>query len=314
METIQARQLGKRFRGVAAVDRMDLSVGPRGVVGLLGLNGAGKTTTLRLLAGALAPTEGTAQIAGFDLVSQTNEVRARVGFLPETPPLYTELTVGEHLRTVGELRGIAARPLRSRVGSLLEQFELSAIEDRRIDRLSRGLRQRVGLAAATLHDPPLLLLDEPTAGLDPRQQAEFRRRVRAIGEERAVLVSTHHLAEAEALCDRLVVLHRGRVVADGSPAALAGRRGRTSPIRPRFELALLHDSAVEAEIAQWAGVVAVERGEAGRYRIDLDDLAFAPSIVAAAVSRGWSVAEWVHRPPSLEQAVVELLSGLGFEE
>ncbi|MBW1878394.1 MAG: ABC transporter ATP-binding protein [Deltaproteobacteria bacterium] len=225
---IEARGLSKRFGEVQAVDRLDLEVRPGEVVGLLGPNGAGKTTTLRMLATWMRPDAGVIRVANLDALEDPLGVRARIGYLPEGAPLYGDLTVRQHLVHVGRLRGLGGDPLRKALRQAGEQFELDEVAGRPVGLLSKGFRQRVGLAVALLHEPEVVLLDEPTAGLDPNQVAEIRTLIRSLGATRTVVMSTHVLREAEAVCDRLVIVHHGKVRAAGTAEELQ-RRYSTAP-------------------------------------------------------------------------------------
>jgi ABC-2 type transport system ATP-binding protein len=194
------------------------------IVGFLGPNGAGKTTTMRILTGYMPPTSGKASVAGYDVVDESLQVRERIGYLPETVPLYPELTVREYLEYMGRLR--AVRDLAERIETVMGEVRISGRADNFIGSLSKGLRQRVGLAQALLHQPPVLILDEPTIGLDPAQIIEVRELVRGLGQDRTVLLSTHILSEAQQICDRVLIINQGRIVAEDTPdnlqAQLAG--------------------------------------------------------------------------------------------
>ncbi|MBW1877330.1 MAG: ABC transporter ATP-binding protein [Deltaproteobacteria bacterium] len=222
---IEARGLTRRFGTLTAVDGVDLCMDGRGVLGFLGPNGAGKTTTMRMLTGFLSMTAGSARVAGFDVFDQPLEVKARVGYLPEAPPLYPELTVRECLRFVARLHGLRGEVLRQRMDEVIARTGLEGMQRRLLGQLSRGFQQRVGLAQTLVHDPPVLLLDEPTTGLDPAQRAAIRDLIGELGRERTVLLSTHLLQDVEILCRRIAVIHQGRIVGDGTLAELAAAVG-----------------------------------------------------------------------------------------
>jgi len=221
---IEVQGLGRRFGSVRAVVDLSFDVAPGEVVGLLGPNGAGKSTTLALLCGMLAPTSGRATVAGLDVLTHPVEVRSAVGVLPDEPPLYDDMQVEPYLRFVASVRGMGASAATRAVSRGLEQLGLVERRRQRIGTLSRGYRQRTALAAALLHDPPIVILDEPTHGLDPAQRAELRALIRAVGAERTVLLSSHDLAEVEAVCERVLVLRRGRLVADAAVGQLTRDR------------------------------------------------------------------------------------------
>jgi ABC-2 type transport system ATP-binding protein len=217
---IKAQQLTRRFGNLVAVDRVDLEV-PRGcVTGFLGPNGAGKTTTMRMLCGVLTPNGGSACIDGVDVVQHPERTRVKVGYLPESAPVYPEMRVVEYLRFRAGLYGVSSR--HRAIDRVLSQCDLTGVRRRIIGQLSKGFRQRVALAAALLHDPPVLILDEPTAGLDPTQIDSIRRLIRTLASDRAILLSTHILSEVEAICDAIVMVVGGRVLRQGSLESVCG--------------------------------------------------------------------------------------------
>jgi ABC-2 type transport system ATP-binding protein len=218
---IQAERLSKYYGSFVAVDDIWFSIPEGQIVAVLGPNGAGKTTVIRMLTGFLAPSAGTAKVAGFDVRRDRLAAAATVGYLPENGPLYPDMTPLELLRFFGEARCLTPANLRDRIETVADACDIQAILDKRIGKLSKGLRQRVGLAQALLHDPPILIMDEPTAGLDPNQIRQFRSQVRELGKTKTVLVSTHILPEVDAIADRVIFIHGGRLVFDGSPAQLA---------------------------------------------------------------------------------------------
>ena len=211
---IACEELSKRYRDVVAVDGITFHLDRGEVVGFLGPNGAGKTTTLRMLTGALPPTGGRARVAGFDVLDEPEEVKSRVGYLPEVPPVYPDLTVEEYLRFVGTLKGLRRAALCHEIDRVAAAAGLDEVRPRLIRNLSKGFRQRTGIAQALLGDPQVLILDEPTAGLDPRQIEEMRQLIREAAGSRTILLSTHILQEVVAVCDRVIVINRGRIVAD----------------------------------------------------------------------------------------------------
>jgi ABC-2 type transport system ATP-binding protein len=215
---IEVEGLTKFYGAFPAIQNISFHARPGEIVGFLGPNGAGKTTTMRILTGYMPPTSGTARVAGFDVVEQSLDVRRRVGYLPETVPLYPEMTVFEYLAFMGALRRVPE--LDDRIGAVLEQVDMLERSDSFIGNLSKGLRQRVGLAQALLHRPEVLILDEPTIGLDPAQIIEVRRIIQELGRERTVLLSTHILPEAQQVCDRVLIINHGTIVAEDTPANL----------------------------------------------------------------------------------------------
>jgi ABC-2 type transport system ATP-binding protein len=217
---IEARGLTKYYGPFVAVRDLSFVIPKGEVVALLGPNGAGKTTTMRILTGYLAASEGTARIAGCDVQADRLAAAARVGYLPENGPIYPDMTPQELLRFFGEARGLSSDRLKSRIADVVEQCELQQILEKPIGKLSKGLRQRVGVAQALLHDPDVLIMDEPTAGLDPNQIRHFRTNVQQLRELKTLLISTHILHEVDALADRVLLIHGGKLIFDGPPGEL----------------------------------------------------------------------------------------------
>ncbi len=218
---IRVNGLTKDYGARRAVDNLTFEARQGEILGFLGPNGAGKTTTMRVLAGYLPPTKGEVQVAGYDIVDESLEVRRRVGYLPETVPLYNDMTVFDYLKFMADLRHLPGAE--DRVDDALEMVGLEDRAEGYIGNLSKGMRQRVGLAQALLHRPEVLILDEPTIGLDPGQVVEVRNLIREIGKERTVLLSTHILSEAQQICDRVVIINKGRIVAEDTPENLQAR-------------------------------------------------------------------------------------------
>jgi len=253
---IEANQLSKTYGNFTALAGISFAAKHGEILGFLGPNGAGKTTTMRILTGYMPPTSGTAKVAGYDVVEESLEVRRRVGYLPETVPLYPEMSGREYLSFMGSLRRV--EDLDTRVEEVLEQVGLEERRDSLIGNLSKGLRQRVGLAQALLHRPEVLILDEPTIGLDPAQIIEVRDLIRELGRERTVLLSTHILSEAQQICDRVLIINKGRLVAEDTPANLSAQLAGADRIRVR-------SSAQAADLAALLkGVPGVESVELAR--------------------------------------------------
>ncbi|MGF1510542.1 MAG: ABC transporter ATP-binding protein [Myxococcota bacterium] len=219
---IEVRALTKRYRDHVAVQDLNFSISAGEVVGLLGPNGAGKSTTLRILTGSMPATAGTVHVAGIDVFEEPRRVKTRIGYLPEVPPVYFDLSVRGFLRFVAELKGVPRERVVSEVGRVAEEAGVDHILDRLIRNVSKGFRQRVGLAQALLNDPPVLILDEPTVGLDPIQIEHVRSLLRKLGEgrDRTILLSTHILSEVRAVCHRIIMIARGQIVADAPLAEL----------------------------------------------------------------------------------------------
>jgi ABC-2 type transport system ATP-binding protein len=295
---IRVSHLTKRYGACVAVDDVSFEIGRGEVVGFLGPNGAGKSTTLRILAGFLDPTQGEVTIAGNDVVDRSIEARRAVGYMPESVPLYPEMRVVEYLRFRAELKRVPRRQRPAAIDDAIAKAGIAEVAHRRIAHLSRGYRQRVGLADAIVARPPIVVLDEPTAGLDPNQIREARALIRELGREHTVLVSTHILSEVEACATRVLLIHRGRLVAQGSTEAIrAMRHVAAIEITVRGE-----DTVAEQALGGVSGVARVDRlersGEVARLRA-----AYAPGTAAADAAR------------ITERAVAALVAaGLGVQE
>ncbi|MCS6929654.1 MAG: gliding motility-associated ABC transporter ATP-binding subunit GldA [Saprospiraceae bacterium] len=230
--SVQVSHLVKRYGEQRAVDDVTFEARPGEVLGFLGPNGAGKTTTMKIITGFLPATSGEARVCGYDVVAQPMEARACIGYLPEHNPLYRDMYVREYLEFVGSIHRLPNR--RARAEEMIERTGLESHCHKRIGELSKGYRQRVGLAQAMLHDPKVLILDEPTSGLDPNQIIEIRQLIKELGKEKTVILSTHILAEVEAICSRAIIIHHGKVVADGSIEALKRRMAGQNIITVEF--------------------------------------------------------------------------------
>ena len=240
---IEARDLTKHYGTVTALQNATFRVNRGEVVGFLGPNGAGKTTTMKILTCFIAPSGGTARVAGADIFEDPIAVRRAIGYLPESTPLYTEMLVFEYLQFAGKMRGLRGSALDTRIRKVVEETSLGDVIGKSIGELSKGFRQRVGLAQALIHEPPVLILDEPMSGLDPNQAAEIRELIREIGRERTIILSTHNLAEVQVTCSRVLIISEGRLVADDTPDDLAARAGK-----PRFVVTVRKDDHGEADV------------------------------------------------------------------
>ena len=238
---VEVFDITKEYHGFTAIDSISFSVPAGSVLGFVGSNGAGKTTTMKMLTANLLPTSGTAIVSGYPLIDSPHKVRESVGYLPETPPLYDVLTVGEQLDFIGQARGCA----RKRIGEVIDRLSLGGWENVRISALSKGYRQRVGLAQAIVHQPNVLILDEPMSGLDPLQIADVRQLIRQVAEYRTVILSTHVLSELDGMCDSLLILDKGRIVANGTISDLKAEAGTVIQVMirsqndPRLDLSKL---------------------------------------------------------------------------
>ena len=220
---IEVKGVTKKFGQVTAVDNISFEVRRGEIVGFLGPNGAGKTTTMRILSCFMPPTEGTAEVAGYDILKDPLAIKRRIGYLPESPPLYPELTVLDYLKFVSRIKGLSGQLIPDRLDAVIETCAIGDVLDQLTGKLSKGYRQRVGLAQALVHDPEVLILDEPTAGLDPEQIIETRKLIKALAGQHTVILSTHNLPEVSMTCERVIIINRGRVVAEDTPQELTAR-------------------------------------------------------------------------------------------
>jgi ABC-2 type transport system ATP-binding protein len=321
---IYANGLTKRYGSFRALDDVSFEVRRGEVVGFLGPNGAGKSTTMRILTCFIAPTSGTAKVRGQDVFDDTLAVRSSLGYLPQRAPLYLEMTVYEYLRFAAQVRNIDASTFKKRARNVVEVCGLAQSLSKEIRQLSHGYRQRVGLAQALIHDPPILILDEPTSDLDPNEKAEFLNYLKQIGKDRTVLLSTHNLKEVESACARAIIVSRGRVVADGALDEIRAKSGRvryivsvqesvgTSPYRGSGPLP--KQSEVEAALGRLPGVKKVaelptdERAHA--YAIDGDDgQDIRADIFRLIADKGWVMLELHRDTQTLEDVFRQLTIG-----
>ena len=306
---IEVSNLSKTYPGVLAVDELSFTVGKGEIVGFLGPNGAGKSTTMRILTCFIAPTSGSAKLAGFDVLQQSMEVRRRVGYLPESNALYTEMRVEEYLHFRARLRDISAADRGVRVGEVLEKVRLTDRRRSIIAHLSKGLRQRVGLADAILHRPEIVILDEPTIGLDPTQVREARELIRGLGQAHTVLLSSHILSEVEKLCGRVLILNRGRLVESGTPEEIANRLMKTGRVR----LEIRGDGrAIKEALEKVAGVVRIlwsNKADMNQYLVEpKEGLDLRADLMRVCMTNGWDVYELGYERLSLEEAFSILMA------
>lgn len=299
---IQAENLGKWYGPRKAIDGLTFSAAKGEIVGFLGPNGAGKTTTMRILTGYMPPNEGSARVAGFDVVDQSLEVRKRVGYLPETVPLYPEMSVQEYLDFMASLRHVPDAD--AHVDEAIERMHLEDRANSFIGNLSKGLRQRVGLAQALLHQPEVLILDEPTLGLDPAQVVEVREMIREIGHDHTVMLSTHILSEAQQVCNRVLIINKGKIVAEDTPehlqARLAGAERLTVRVAGQPE-------GVENLLKKIRGVNLVSPRGKGEFEVETaPGVEARPEIARALVDDGQDLLEMHVQGMSLEAIFLEL--------
>ena len=299
---VEIQNLTKLYGSQKAVDNISFTAGKGEIVGFLGPNGAGKSTTMKIATGYLPPSAGRVRVAGHDVAAASLAVRRSVGYLPEHNPLYLDMYVHEYLEFIGAVHGLRGAALRQRVAALVGRVGLRGEQNKQIGALSKGYRQRVGLAQALLHDPEVLILDEPTTGLDPNQIQEIRELIREVGADKTVIFSTHILPEVTALCSRVLIISRGRLVADSPVAELAARAAGETIVRAEFE-----GPADAAALAALPHVHAVTREPSGAYVVRSPagrDLRGAISRLAA--ERGWVLLGLRQEQQSLEEVFGEL--------
>ena len=299
---VEVRNITKRYGPFVAVEDIEFSVDKGQVLGFIGPNGAGKTTTMRILTGFLPATAGTAIVAGHDVFDEPMQVKRKVGYLPETPPLYLELTVGDYLRFCGELRGIRGAEADRRVGEVMDRVGLRGWERRITGSLSKGYRQRVGLAQALLHKPQVLILDEPTSGLDPAQVVGVRELIGSLSNEHTVILSTHILREVEALCSHVVVINKGKLAAKGTMEEVresASRRWYRIQLQtPPEEAAAIIGSLNEVDM--------VEPLDDGVLKV-ISDVDPRPAIAQLCAQKSWGLIALERVLPTLEDAFLSLV-------
>jgi ABC-2 type transport system ATP-binding protein len=305
---VSVRNLTKTFGRTVAVDDISFDVSRGEVLGFLGPNGAGKTTTMRVLTCYLTPNTGSVKIAGFDILDNSLEVRRRVGYLPENAPIYQDMDVISYLGFVADVRGIPKADAPRQIERMIDTCGLEKVVGRNIGQLSKGYKQRVGLAQTLIHNPDILVLDEPTTGLDPSQIIEIREIIKEIGKERTVILSTHILPEVEATCSRVLIINEGRIVASGTPEELQGVAGGEDAIYVSISAG---DAPVSDSLAEIESVTSVTRvGESGEYirylvkSINREDIGEA--IFKAAVDNNWKLNELRMEKLSLEDIFLKL--------
>jgi len=306
---IEVQHLTKRYGPTTAVDDVSFRVEKGEILGFLGPNGAGKTTTMRVLTGYMPPTEGRAVVAGYDIFDQPIEAKRRIGYLPETPPLYPEMTVRDYLMFVSRIKGVPRAERKGRVSEVMERTRIADVAERHCGKLSKGYRQRVGLAQALLHNPEVLILDEPTAGLDPKQIIETRELIKQLGGDHTVILSTHILPEVGQTCHRVVIINKGRVVAVDTPENLTSRLRGSETMYVMVDATAAGD--VRTALAGVPGVTSVSaaetRGNMTSYEVNSESgRDVRRELASAVVSRGWGLLELRPLRMSLEEIFLHL--------
>jgi ABC-2 type transport system ATP-binding protein len=305
---IEVVDLTKRYTGRTAVDGISFTVARGEIVGLLGPNGAGKSTTMRVLSSFMPATSGTVRVAGFDVFHQSEEVRRRIGFMPENNPLYPEMRVREYLKFRARLKGLGWKKSRERVTTVMEQCGLADVGRRIIGQLSKGYKQRVGLADALVHEPDLIILDEPTIGLDPNQIRSVRQLIKSLAEKHTVLISTHILPEAEMMCSRMLIMYDGKILAADTPENLQKLMQGSSQIVAELDAPA---DELRGVFAQMPGIeqfdVSAAEGEFQRCVLTpRDGYDLRPAIFMLARERGWVLRELTRSRHSLEDIYVQV--------
>jgi ABC-2 type transport system ATP-binding protein len=310
---IKVQGLTKRYARTVAVDNISFEVEKGQIVGFLGPNGAGKTTTMRVLTCFLPPTMGTANVAGFDVLENPMEVKKRIGYLPESPPLYPEMEVIEYLTFVGKLKGIPSGDLARRLDDVVGRCAIGDVRTRLIGKLSKGFRQRVGLAQAIIHNPPVLILDEPTSGLDPKQIIEIRELLKSLAGEHTIILSTHILSEVEHSCEHVIIIDRGKLVAIDTVSNLTNRLRGSEAVALEVDAAGGQPSPadVQQRLEQVAGVsrVVMKDSKDGRLTFEVESLTgrhIRAELARTVVHSGWSLTELRAVGLSLEDIFLQL--------
>jgi ABC-2 type transport system ATP-binding protein len=322
---IKVEGLTKRYARNVAVDHISFQVEKGQIVGFLGPNGAGKTTTMRMLTCFMPPTEGSAEVAGFNVVESPMEVKKRIGYLPETPPVYPEMEVVEYLNFVGRIKGVPTAGLSKRINEVMEKCAVADVRFKEIGKLSKGYKQRVGLAQAILHNPDVLILDEPTSGLDPHQIMETRDLIRGLAGDHTIILSTHILPEVEHSCDHVIIIARGKLVATDTVANLTSRLHGAEMVA--LEVVPKEGSGdaasfagqVQQKLERVDGVsrVVPEEGKNGRVRFKVESLQgrqVRPELARAVIESGWNLNELRAVGLSLEEIFLQLTATPQAEE
>jgi len=291
---VEIQNLRKTFGPIVAVDGVSFTVGKGEVLGFLGPNGAGKSTTMKMITGFLTPTSGTVHICGHNIDDQPIEAKKRIGYLPEGAPAYQDMTPASFLTFIGEMRGYRGASLKQTVSATVEKVNLQSVLNQTIETLSKGFKRRVGLAQAILHDPEVLILDEPTDGLDPNQKHEVRTLIRAMAQEKAIILSTHILEEVHAVCSRAIIIANGKVVSDGTPAELEGKASTHNTVL--VTIAGVDPLDAHNHLMTVKGVKKIEEqgkdGDLVQFRIyPHDGQWILPEIGHCAREQGWEVRE-----------------------
>ncbi len=306
---IEIKNLTKKFGGNTVLDGISFSVSKGEVLGFLGPNGAGKTTTMKIITSFWSPTSGQVEIDGFNVDKNSLVIRKKIGYLPETVPLYDDMKVIEYLKFIAQIREVPKENIKNRIKEVAEQCGLTQVLNKPIDELSKGYRQRVGLAQAIMHQPDILILDEPTTGLDPNQIVEIRDLIKQIGKEKTVIFSTHILSEVSATCDRVIIINKGKIVGQGSPAELASKASSRDLIYVKIKGDI---EQVIKKLKEMENVVQVRVGDKEADDIYGYEIEVKPGVdlreylSMTVMNAGWSILEFNKKSVSLEEVFREL--------
>jgi len=305
---IEVQNLSKSYGGILAIQDLSFQVNKGEVVGFLGPNGAGKSTTMKIITGFMAPSSGQAIVCGFDVFENPIEVKKRIGYLPETPPVYMDMKVRDYLKYVAELKGVEKSKLEKNVANAVEKTQLGSVEKRLIHNLSKGFRQRVGIAQALVSDPEVLILDEPTVGLDPKQVSEIRDLIKELRGHHTIILSTHILPEVQATCERIVIIHKGKIVAQDSLSNLANLQTGSRKVNLKLKRP---SSDMARDLSSISGVLKVQPGNSPQDWIldtqESDEVV--ERIASQVIQKGYGLLEITSARADLEDIFLKLTYG-----
>jgi len=308
---IELKNVTKKFGNTPVVDSLSFEVKKGQIIGFLGPNGAGKTTTMRMITGFFPPTSGAITVAGFDVAEKPMEARAKIGYMPENVPLYKELDVHSYLRFVAEVKGVAKGKIESSITKAMEESGVTTVKDKIIGKLSKGYRQRVGIAQAIINDPEVLILDEPTVGLDPKQIKEIRELIKKMKGDRTIILSTHILPEVSMTCDRVIVINQGKIIAEGDVETLTRGTGSASRIYVEVDAPKAQFISEMKKIKSVSEVMEVEKpgGGLSAFNIDMEEGKNAAKDIVARISKNdWELLEFKKPHATLEEVFLKLVT------
>jgi ABC-2 type transport system ATP-binding protein len=308
---IELKNVTKKFGNATVVDGISFEVKKGEIIGFLGPNGAGKTTTMRMITGFFPPTSGTVSVAGFDVAEKPMEAKAKIGYMPENVPLYKELDVHSYLRFIAEIKGVTKAKIEPSITKAMEESGITGVKDKIIGKLSKGFRQRVGIAQAIINDPEVLILDEPTVGLDPKQIREIRELINKMKGDRTIILSTHILPEVSMTCDKVIVINQGRIIAEGDVKTLTRGTGSASRIYVETDAPKAQFVSEMKKIRSVSNVSEVERpgGGSNAFNIDMEEGKNAAKDIVARISKNdWELLEFKKPQATLEEVFLKLVT------